>query len=379
MGFAVYHTEKGKTSSGGIGNHIDRKVGAEHSYRHADPERRHLNQIYHVNEYCKMPLHKAIEARIKEGYQAKKGIRSDAVKYQTHVVTGTHEDMVHIFSKKETSEAWIKANYAFMVREFGKENIVRFVLHRDERTPHVHVVTVPLTKDGRLSAKEVMGNRKDMQGRQDRYANAMKVFGLERGIRNTGIKHESAKEYYARMEESLSIGNSDEIKASKSFFGSYIEKSVVELEKSIISLKTALKSKDGELKRKGAVIKNFEDYQSDRLANLKERNGELAEASEKLLIDPDYREQIFAQRFEKALENAVKEVQRNARVKGADKVQVVDQAIRKHMKEVDPNRNVWEILDTYSDGKREQIENALSKKFEQAQVLGRNRGFKRGF
>ena len=105
MGFAVYHTEKGKISSGGIGNHIDRKVGAEHSYRHADPERRHLNQIYHVNEYCKMPLHKAIEGRIKEGYKAKKGIRSDAVKYQTHVLTGTHEDMLRLFSDQETAEA----------------------------------------------------------------------------------------------------------------------------------------------------------------------------------------------------------------------------------------------------------------------------------
>lgn len=377
MGFAVYHTEKGKTSSGGIGNHIDRKVGAEHSYRHADPERRHLNQIYHVNDYCKMPLHKAIEGRIKEGYKAKKGIRSDAVKYQTHVVTGTHEDMVRIFSKKETAEAWLKANYAFMVREFGKENIVRFILHRDERTPHIHVVTIPLTKDGRLSAKEVMGNRKDMQERQDRYADAMKIFGLDRGIRNTGIKHESAKEYYARMEESLIIGNSDEIKASKNILGSYTKESMVELESSVKSLKTALKSKDEELKKKVAIIKNFEHYQSDRLNNLKKRNEQLAEAKEKLLIDPNYREQIFAQRFEKALADVVKEVQRNARVKGADKGLVIDEAIRKHMKEVDPKRNVWQVLDTYSGGKREQVENALGEKFEEAQVLGRNRGMRR--
>ena len=377
MGFAVYHTEKGKTSSGGIGNHIDRKVGAEHSYRHADPERRHLNQIYHVNDYCKKPLHQAIEARIKEGYKAKKGIRSDAVKYQTHVVTGTHEDMLRIFSKKETAEAWVKANYAFMVREFGKENIVRFVLHRDERTPHVHAVTVPLTKDGRLSAKEVMGNRKDMQERQDRYADAMKIFGLDRGIRNTGIKHESAKEYYARMEDSLIIGNSNEIKASKNILGSYTKESVLELENSVKSLKTALKSKDEELKRKGTVIKNFEHYQSDRLDNLKKRNEQLAEAREKLLIDPNYREQIFAQRFEKALGEIVKEVQRNARTRGIDKVQVVDEAIRKHMKEVDPKRNVWEILDTYSGGRRVQVENALGEKFEETQKRGMSRGLKR--
>lgn len=377
MGFAVYHTEKGKISSGGIGNHIDRKAGAEHSYRHADPQRRHLNQIYHVNEYCKMPLHKAIEGRIKEGYKAKKGIRSDAVKYQTHVLTGTHEDMLRLFSNQETAEAWIKANYAFMVGEFGEENIVRFVLHRDERTPHIHVVTVPLTKDGRLSAKEVMGNRKDMQERQDRYADAMKVFGLDRGIRNTGIKHESAKEYYARMEESVSIGNRSEIKASKGVLGSYTKESVLELENSVKSLKTALKSKDEDLRRKGAIIKNFEQYQSDRLANLKKYQEQSAEVIERLLIDPNYREKVFAARFEKALAEAVKEVQRNARVQGAHKVQVVDEAIRKYIKDVDPKRNVWEILDTYSGGRREKIENALAEKFEEVQQSVIYRGPKR--
>jgi len=92
-----------------------------------------------------------------------------------------------------------------------------------------------------------------------------------------------------------------------------------------------------------------------------------------LLIDPNYREQIFAQRFEKALEDVVREIQRNARIRGADKALVIDEAIRKHLKAVDPKRNVWEVIDTYSGGKREKIENALGEKFDETQVLGRNR------
>lgn len=372
MGFAVYHTEKGKTSSGGIGNHIDRKVGTEHSYRHADPARRHLNQTFLVNANCKLPLHQAIEYRIQEGYRASKGIRSDAVKYQTHVLTGTHEDMVSIFSKKESAEEWIKKNYAFMINEFGKDNIVRFVLHRDERTPHIHVVTVPLTKDGRLSAKEIMGNRKDMQSRQDRYAEQMKSFDLERGIRNTGIKHESAKEYYARIEEALAVGYSGEIKASKSILGNYIRESVVELENTVKSLKIALKSKDNEILDKKKKIASFEGYQSDRITNLKACNERLVEDREKLLSDPNYREHIFAKRFEKALENIEKEIKVSARRKGVNKIDLIDSAIRKYMKEVDPKANVWDTLDKYSKGKRDQVEKYFSEKFEEFQVLGRN-------
>src|SRR5690606_3428491 len=102
-----------------------------------------------------------------------------------------------------------------------------------------------------------------------------------------------------------------------------------------------------------------------------------AEVIERLLIDPNYREKVFAARFEKALAEAVKEVQRNARVQGAHKVQVVDEAIRKYIKDVDPKRNVWEILDTYSGGRREKIENALAEKFEEVQQSVIYRGPKR--
>ena len=71
MSYAVYHTEKGSISSGGIGKHIDREKGAEHTYKHSDPERRNLNENHIINDHCKKPLNLAISDRIKEGYSAK--------------------------------------------------------------------------------------------------------------------------------------------------------------------------------------------------------------------------------------------------------------------------------------------------------------------
>ena len=50
MAYAVYHMEKGNSSSGGIGNHIDRTEGKEHSYLQADPARKHLNIHFDVHE-----------------------------------------------------------------------------------------------------------------------------------------------------------------------------------------------------------------------------------------------------------------------------------------------------------------------------------------
>ena len=107
MGYAVYHTEKGKISSGGIGKHIDREQGAEHTYRHSDPAKRNLNQSFIITEHCRKPLHQAISDRISEGYSAKnkagelKQIRKDAVKYSTHILTGSHEDMKRIEANPE--------------------------------------------------------------------------------------------------------------------------------------------------------------------------------------------------------------------------------------------------------------------------------------
>lgn len=42
-------------------------------------------------------------------------------------------------------------------------------VHLDEKTPHMHFGIVPITQDGRLSAKEVIGNKKALTEFQDRF------------------------------------------------------------------------------------------------------------------------------------------------------------------------------------------------------------------
>ena len=58
-----------------------------------------------------------------------------------------------------------------MKERIGEENIISAVVHMDEKTPHLHLCFVPLTKDKRLSAKEILGNKKAMiQWQDDFYA-----------------------------------------------------------------------------------------------------------------------------------------------------------------------------------------------------------------
>lgn len=291
MSYAVYHAEKGAVSPGGIGKHIDREPGAEHTYRHSDPERRDLNQNVLLNEHCRKPLHTAISDRISEGYSAKnkagelKAIRKDAVKYTTHILTGSHEQMKKIEADPNVRKAWIGKNLEFIKNEYGEKNIVRFSIHRDEKTMHIHAVTVPLTEDGRLSAKEILGDRLAMSQRQDRYAEQMKSFGLERGQKATGIKHESAREYYSRIETAQETITKNDFKPEKNLLGIYKPESVEKMQNILKSQKIALKSKDLEIEK----LKQQQKKDSEFKIKITESRKSLDQSLKQSITDEKYR------------------------------------------------------------------------------------------
>lgn len=209
--YAVFHVTKYK-QLGGIGHHIDR-LGSDPPKRepgedlhhllgaHIDPDRTHLNE--ELVPHGGKSLSACVHVRIAEGYLLDKGIRKDAVKALGIMLAGSHERMKDIENDPALFDAWKKKNYKFSCDEFGKENIVRFTLHRDEKTPHIHCVVVPITPDGRLSAKEYIDGKIKLQSLQNRYAESMASFGLERGIEEslTGRKHEDVKVYYKQINE----------------------------------------------------------------------------------------------------------------------------------------------------------------------------------
>lgn len=88
----------------------------------------------------------------------------------------------------------------FHERHFG--HIISAVIHYDETTPHLHVISVPLTQDGRLSARDVIGNKAKMSKAQDEFFEQVgKGYGLERGVYMDGQekkKHISAQEHELR-------------------------------------------------------------------------------------------------------------------------------------------------------------------------------------
>ena len=63
--------------------------------------------------------------------------------------------------------------YPMLEEEYGRENIVGAAIHLDESKPHLHIDVVPLTEDGRLSAKEIVGGKGKMHQNQSKWLKQM--------------------------------------------------------------------------------------------------------------------------------------------------------------------------------------------------------------
>ena len=117
--------------------------------------------------------------------------RSDSVRVVEALVTASPE----FFKGKKKSEvkAYFQEALDFIQQHQNPRTIISAVVHMDEKTPHMHLSFVPLTADGRLSAKEIVGNKKKLTQWQDGFWEHMvrKYPDLERGesASKTGRDH----------------------------------------------------------------------------------------------------------------------------------------------------------------------------------------------
>jgi hypothetical protein len=128
--------------------------------------------------------------------------RKDAVKAIEILCTASPEffnSTEHDFRVKE----YKKLADQFIAEKYGADNVMTTDLHLDEKTPHIHYVVVPITKDKRLSAKELCGNRKAYQSLQSDFSLKMKPLGLKRGIEGSNAKHIEMKEFYGALKNDI--------------------------------------------------------------------------------------------------------------------------------------------------------------------------------
>ena len=145
----------------------------------------------HLNFHLVTPERKYRAESEKQIAEAGCRTRSDSVRVVEALVTASPE----FFKGKKKSEvkAYFTEALDFIQKYQSKETIITAVVHMDEKTPHMHLCFVPLTEDKRLSAKEIVGNKKKLTWWQDEFWKHMvkKYPDLERGesASETGRTH----------------------------------------------------------------------------------------------------------------------------------------------------------------------------------------------
>ena len=145
----------------------------------------------HLNFHLVTPERKYRAESEKQIAKAGCRTRSDSVRVVEALVTASPE----FFKGKKKSEvkAYFTEALEFIQKYQSKDTIISAVVHMDEKTPHMHLCFVPLTEDNRLSAKEIVGNKKKLTWWQDEFWKHMvkKYPDLERGesASETGRTH----------------------------------------------------------------------------------------------------------------------------------------------------------------------------------------------
>jgi len=262
--YAILRIEKRKIGSvTPINNHHERLKEKYKSNEDIDPERTRFN--YHLVE-PESKYRQKILSRIEE-VGAKR--RKDSVVLQDVLITAS-PDWIDAKSYEEQVEYFDHA-FEFIANRYGRDNILSAVVHMDEAHPHMHLVFVPITPDGKLSSKTLMGGPKGMEKLQDDFHEHMskKYPDLTRGISKkiTKRRHISPQMYkqaaalYEHYDQILAaindigmIGNAKAKEEAIELLGRYAP-DLVKVKEQLASTEKYIQTLENRLSYSDAVIK----------------------------------------------------------------------------------------------------------------------------
>lgn len=123
-----------------------------------------------------------VDKRIKESGCR---VRKDSTRFIDTLITASPEFFWNMTNEKMVE--YFQRAVDFMKLKIRPDMIFSAVIHLDEKTPHLHLCFVPLTRDNRLTAKEILGNRAKLSKWQDEFHEFMVKFypDIERGTSAT--------------------------------------------------------------------------------------------------------------------------------------------------------------------------------------------------
>ena len=199
VGYAVVHMMKIKSGAvGGIQSHNNR----EHEPK-TNPD---VDMSRSEDNYDLIPCDnykRSIKEKLSNLVESSRAVRKDAVVVCNFIVTSDNETMEALGADRqreffEDSVKWFSDRY-------GADRVLNATVHMDETTPHLHIGVMPITQDGRLSAKAIF-TKTEMKAIQTEFARDVgEKYGLERGVEGAERTHLSEARF--KEQRALEMAN----------------------------------------------------------------------------------------------------------------------------------------------------------------------------
>ena len=199
MSVLVLHMNKFKKDAvRGIQSHNRRE---RESHSNPDIDYARSAQNYDLHEATSENYAQAIQSRIDDLLMVK-AVRKDAV-HMCGLVVSSDREFFDKLNADETKRFFEEAA-AYLTEFVGKENVISARVHMDEKTPHMHFLHVPITKDDRLCAKDIY-TKTALKKLQDELPKHLQKCGfpIERGVeqqKGSAKKHLDTREFKQQQE-----------------------------------------------------------------------------------------------------------------------------------------------------------------------------------
>lgn len=199
VGYAVVHMMKIKSGAvGGIQSHNNR----EHEPKtnpDVDMSRSEDNyDLISCDNYKR-----SIKEKLSNLVESSRAVRKDAVAVCNFIVTSDNETMNALGADRQRE--FFQDSVKWFSDRYGADRVLNATVHMDETTPHLHIGVMPITQDGRLSAKAIF-TKTEMKAIQTEFARDVgEKYGLERGVEGSERTHLSEARF--KEQKALEMAN----------------------------------------------------------------------------------------------------------------------------------------------------------------------------
>lgn len=199
VGYAVVHMMKIKSGAvGGIQSHNNR----EHEPK-TNPD---VDMSRSEDNYDLIPCDnykRSIKEKLSNLVESSRAIRKDAVVVCNFIVTSDNETMDALGADRQRE--FFQDSVKWFSDRYGADRVLNATVHMDETTPHLHIGVMPITQDGRLSAKAIF-TKTEMKAIQTEFARDVgEKYGLERGVEGSERTHLSEARF--KEQKALEMAN----------------------------------------------------------------------------------------------------------------------------------------------------------------------------